>query len=135
VTLLEQLERHEGRRKFPYVDTVGKLTIGVGRNLTDRGLSDDEIDYLLMNDVREVLADLATFPWYAGLPESAKKGIADLRFNLGPTKFRKWTATIRYLERGDLVGAARQFRSNTRYFRQVGSRAERIARLIEGTEA
>ena len=31
---------NEGLRSKPYVDTVGKVTIGVGRNLTDRGLSE-----------------------------------------------------------------------------------------------
>ena len=42
---------HEGRRQFPYYDTCGKLTIAVGRNFTDRGLADDEIDYLFANDL------------------------------------------------------------------------------------
>ena len=42
--MLDLIEHHEGRRAFPYHDTVGKLTIGVVRNLTDRGLSDDEIN-------------------------------------------------------------------------------------------
>ena len=45
------LQRHEGWRQFPYYDTRGKLTIAVGRNLTDRGLADDEIDYLFANDL------------------------------------------------------------------------------------
>ena len=49
--LLRLLTRHEGRRPFPYLDTAGKLTIGVGRNLTDRGLSSAEIDLLLANDI------------------------------------------------------------------------------------
>ena len=47
--LIEQLRLHEGVEHMPYKDTVGKLTIGVGRNLDDRGLSDDEIDYILSN--------------------------------------------------------------------------------------
>ena len=45
------VQRHEGRRQFPYYDTRGKLTIAVGRNLNDRGLADDEIDYLFANDL------------------------------------------------------------------------------------
>ncbi len=49
--LVRLLTRHEGRRAFPYTDTAGRLTIGVGRNLTDRGLADDEIDLLLANDI------------------------------------------------------------------------------------
>ena len=49
--LIEQLRLHEGVEHKPYVDTVGKTTIGVGRNLDDVGLTDDEIDYLLDNDI------------------------------------------------------------------------------------
>ena len=41
------VQRHEGRRQFPYYDTRGKLTVAVGRNLTDRGLADDEIEFLV----------------------------------------------------------------------------------------
>jgi lysozyme len=51
-TLLDLIEHHEGHRAFAYYDIVGKLTIGVGRNLTDRGLSDDEINLLFINDMR-----------------------------------------------------------------------------------
>ena len=56
--LIEQLRLHEGVEHKPYTDTVGKLTIGVGRNLDDRGLSDDEIDYILANDIKIVEDEL-----------------------------------------------------------------------------
>ena len=38
-TIEEQLILHEGLRLKPYRDTVGKLTIGVGRNLDDVGIT------------------------------------------------------------------------------------------------
>ena len=40
--LMSMLKRHEGFRAFPYLDTVGKLTIGYGRNLSDVGISIEE---------------------------------------------------------------------------------------------
>ena len=36
----------------PYMDSVGKCTIGVGRNLTDRGLSVDEVELLFEIDFK-----------------------------------------------------------------------------------
>ena len=45
------ITRHESRRHFAYRDSLGILSIGVGRNLQDRGLADDEIDLLLANDI------------------------------------------------------------------------------------
>ena len=130
--LVAELIRDEDLRLKPYADSVGKLTIGVGRNLDDKGLSRTEVLYLLDNDIDECVADLASFPWFAKLPEGPQRAVLNLRFNLGPTRFRKWATTLAYLERGDLAGAARQFRTNRKYFTQVGARAERIARLLEG---
>ena len=52
-TLRAELSRDEGRQKFPYVDRVGKTTIGIGRDLDDKGLSDPEIDFCLDNDIEE----------------------------------------------------------------------------------
>lgn len=56
--LREQLERHEGLRLKPYKDTVGKLTIGIGRNLDDKGISRKEAFALLDNDIAEVVRQL-----------------------------------------------------------------------------
>ena len=49
--LTAQLRLHEGVEHMPYKCSAGYLTIGVGRNIEERGLSDDEIDYILNNDV------------------------------------------------------------------------------------
>ena len=54
--LYAQLSLHEDKRSFPYVDSVGKVSIGIGRNLDDRGLSPDEIDYLYRNDIELVVS-------------------------------------------------------------------------------
>jgi lysozyme len=56
--LEEMLIRQEGNRKFPYECTAGKLTIGVGRNLDDMGLTEDEVLYLLDNDIQRCDTEL-----------------------------------------------------------------------------
>jgi lysozyme len=76
---------HEGRKKFPYQDSIKKkVTIGIGRNLTDVGLSDDEIDYLFENDRKKVLLDLVSiFPNWNDLSPNRQKVLFDMRFQLG----------------------------------------------------
>ena len=53
----------------------GKLTITVGRNLSDRGLADDEIDYLFANDLvvaLQICQDIYVFcQLYTGAAGSA----------------------------------------------------------------
>ena len=104
--LIPQLIRHEGLRLFPYTDTVGKVTIGVGRNLTDVGISESEAYLLLDNDLDEVLCDLEDFPWFTGLNSVRQLVVADMRFNLGPLGFRKFTRTLASIESGQYAKAA-----------------------------
>ena len=63
--LKEQIKMHEGVETVVYLDTEGIETIGVGRNLKDRGLSDDEIDFMLDNDIIICENELTqSFDWY-----------------------------------------------------------------------
>ncbi|HQN14652.1 MAG TPA: hypothetical protein PLP74_21275, partial [Quisquiliibacterium sp.] len=82
--LIEQLRLHEGERRKPYRDTVGKLTIGIGRNLDDNGLRRDEIEYLLANDIADARADLDRYlPWWRGLDPVRQRVLIDMVFNMG----------------------------------------------------
>lgn len=128
--LLKQLVRHEGLQLFPYTDTVGKLTIGVGRNLTDVGISQDEAVYLLRNDVAVATADLETFAWWAGLTPVRQRALLDLRFNLGPGRFRQFQAMIDALRRRDYPRVADEMRES-KWARQVGRRSDDLARMME----
>ena len=129
--LRDLLERHEGRRAFPYPDTVGKLTIGVGRNLSDRGLSEDEIDLLLANDIAiagEACADIFG-PGFAGMAPPRRQALISMAFNLGGPRlaaFRRMRAAI---AAGDWDEAAAEA-LDSRWAAQTGSRADEIAALL-----
>ena len=92
---------HEGKMYKPYFDSVGKLTIGVGRNLDDKGLSEDEIQYLFHNDVEEVREILKNLDWYHRLYEPRKAVVINMMFNLGRTGFFQFRKMIHALEEGD----------------------------------
>lgn len=129
--LVEELDRDEGREQFPYVDTVGKITIGVGRNLTDRGLSDDEVDYLLQNDIDLVLDELdQAFPWARRMTPARQRVLANMLFNLGLSRLRGFRNTLAAMQRGDYAAAAAGMRAS-KWAQQVGARAERLARMME----
>lgn len=123
--LITQLIQHEGLRLKPYSDTVGKVTIGVGRNLTDVGISESEAMTLLDHDVDLVLADLLTFPWFISLDPIRQRVVADMRFNLGPTRFRGFQRMIGALAAGDYQRAADSM-AESLWARQVKQRATRL---------
>ena len=71
----------EGSRLKPYRDTVGKVSIGIGRNLTDVGISPDEEDLMYRNDVQRVMSELdRALPWWNTLPEPAARVLANMTF-------------------------------------------------------
>ena len=91
--LVRLLTRHEGRRAFPYLDTAGRLTIGVGRNLTDRGLAGDEIDYLLATDIalaRSICGDQFGAA-FAGASKARRHALVSMAFNLGGPRLAGFT--------------------------------------------
>ena len=132
--LRRQLIRHEGLRLKPYVDTVGKTTIGVGRNLTDKGISENEAIDLLRNDYVEVYHDLcAKLPWFTGLSAIRQRVLIEMGFNQGSAGLLKFTKTLASMERGDYVLAAEQMLLS-RWAKQVGQRARRLAAMMKTNE-
>ena len=128
--LAADLRRDEGVRSKPYQDSVGLTTIGVGRNLDGVGLSDDEIDYLLNNDMTRVIADLdRALPWWRQLTPARQLAMANLCFNLGITKLLGFKNTLRFMAQRDYARAADNLLASL-YAKQVGQRATRIADAI-----
>lgn len=130
--LKADLELDEGKVRKPYKDTVGKLTIGIGRNLDDVGLSDDEIYYLLNNDISSVERDLElAFPWINEHPESVQRALANMAFNLGLPRLRGFKRMLAAIKEGRYEDAAIEA-LDSKWATQVGKRALRIAALIRG---
>ncbi len=96
--LAADLERDEGNEQFPYMDTKGKLTIGIGRNLTDRGLSPEEINVLAANDIDIAVDELTRHvPWWTQMSEPRRRALANMFFNMGWPRlsgFKKMLAAL-----------------------------------------
>ena len=132
--LFTQLRLHEGVEHKPYKCTAGYLTIGVGRNIEERGLSDDEIDYILSNDVDIVIDELGrTYDWFFDLSEVRQRVIADMVFNLGLPRFSQFKNMIAAIEAEDYVQASNEM-MDSRWAEQVGLRASRLAEMMETDE-
>ena len=132
--LIQDLRRDEGVKSYPYRDTEGILTIGVGRNLEDRGLSDEEIDLLLMNDLKWVVVDLdRNLPWWREMDSARQRALANMCFQLGITRLLGFKKMLSALEAGDFSAAAAEA-LDSRYAQQTPQRAERIAALIRGDQ-
>ena len=127
--LIKMLRQHEGVRNTVYLDSLGIETIGVGRNLKEVGLSDDEIDYLLVNDVNRCKAEAKQFDWYEELDTVRREAILNLLFNLGRPRFMGFKKAIAALGDHNYNLSADEF-YDSRWRTQVGQRAEDICHMI-----
>lgn len=127
--LKERLTRTEGRRNRPYVDMVGKITIGIGHNLTDLGLKDETIDEIFVEDLQRAVEQAMTLPFYSNLNPIRQTVIIDMVFNMGIEKLLEFKKTLGYLSRGDYLGAADEMLLST-WARQVGNRAVELANIL-----
>ena len=130
--LRADLIRDEGLRLKPYRDTVGKLTIGIGRNLDDVGISEHEAIAMLNSDIERTWADLDRIaPWWQGLDDVRKRVLLNMAFNLGIGGLAKFKNTLAAVKEGRYADAADEMLAS-KWANQVGDRATRLAAMMRG---
>ena len=131
--LIKMLKVHEGVETYAYKCSENKTTIGVGRNVDKNGglgLSDDEVDYLLQNDINRVILELnSEYDWFSDLDDIRQDAMIDISFNLGQTRLRAFKNALAAMSEGDWDEAADQF-MDSRWSEQVGIRAKNLTEMI-----
>jgi lysozyme len=129
--LKQRIIAHEGLKLKPYKDTVGKLTIGVGRNLDDCGISEDEALGMLDHDLTRCQLELLQFKWYLDLDEVRKGVIIELVFNMGLTKVLMFKNMISFLIAKDYENASKELLDSA-WAKQVGvKRSKTLADVLK----
>lgn len=132
-TLRQHIRKAEGFLPHAYADTLGFLTIGYGRCIDQRvggGISVDEADLMLANDMAKCDEDMKGFPWYAALAGPRKVALLSMRFQLGPKKFRGFKKMIAAVAAGDWPRVAAEAK-DSKWAKQTPKRAEMIANMLE----
>lgn len=122
----------EGLQLKPYKDTVGKLTIGVGRNLDDRGLSKAEAMFLLENDIKDAVGGAYGLVInFDSLSDNRKIVLVSMVFQMGKTGVSKFRNMLRAINIEDFDMAAREMLDSL-WARQTPNRAERLSEMMKG---
>ena len=130
--LVKQLRRHEGVRTHAYKCSANMITVGVGRNIDENGglgLSNDEIDYLLENDIKRCKQELSALSWFLDLDSVRQDALVNLCFNLGMTRLLGFKNAMAAMAIGNYPKAADEF-YDSRWAKQVGSRADEVCEMI-----
>ena len=153
--LMQKLVAHEGMRLDVYKDTLGINTIGIGRNLDDRGITKDELDwmdypsieyvysdgiteadaiYLAQNDVQIVEEELLrAHPCVDRLDAVRQLVLVDMAFNLGVPRLCKFKKMWAAVEAEDFPTAAKEM-LDSRWANQEKSRATKLAHAMHHGE-
>lgn len=127
MNLIDQLKRDEGIRFKPYRDSVGKLTIGVGRNLDDVGINELEAEWLLSHDIDRATTTLTEhIPWAKDLDEVRRAVLVNMTFNMGIAGLLQFKNTLADIQAGKYDDAADKM-LESKWAEQVGPRAHRLA--------
>ena len=128
--IIKQLKRHEGLRLKPYKCTAGKLTIGIGRNIEDIGITEDEADMLLANDIERVEMELTSkFDWFEDSLDDVKIVLINMCFNIGLPRLLGFKKTLSFLKHGKYYEASVEM-LDSRWARQVGRRASELSSIL-----
>lgn len=134
MTIVELIKKHEGCRLKVYLDSVGKLTVGYGRCLDTTGISEDEAELMLSNDIKRAEDGLRqVYPWFANLDEVRQAALIDAAFNLGLSGLSKFHNMLGAMALGDWEAAANEA-LNSKWAGQVGNRAKELAEMIRTGE-
>lgn len=131
--LIRELERDEGRVLHAYQDHLGWWTIGIGRLIDKRkggGITSEEADYLKLNDVRKVKAQLDDrLPWWRDLDPVRQRAIQNMAFQLGIGGLLGFRNTLAKIRAGDYDGAAANMAASL-WAKQTPDRARRVMAMI-----
>lgn len=130
--LIAELVKDEGLRLKPYKCTAGKTTIGVGRNLDDVGISKDEAYSLLASDISRVKKECERQPWWLAVVDDPVRSrvMLNMCFNLGIRRLSGFKNTLDAVHDKRWRDAAAGMRASM-WAKQVGGRAERLAKMME----
>jgi len=129
----KQIRLDEGEVLHAYTDTMGWLTIGVGRLIDQRkggGISKDESEYLLRNDINSRVAALQSrISWFNGLDDARKGVLLNMSFQMGVEGLMGFHTTLARIKEGDCIGAAESM-LESKWATQTPARAKRLAQQM-----
>lgn len=137
--LNKELRRDEGVEYSPYKDSVGIWTVGVGHNMAAKllpkdwifPLTDAQVDQLLAEDLDDVFSGLdKNIPWWRNLSYERQRVLANMAFNLGIAGLMGFKNTLAHT-RAERYQSAAEGMLASKWARQVGNRAKRLAEMME----
>ena len=128
--LIVKLKQHEGFRSVPYNCSSGALTIGYGRNLDANGITQQESEMLLKNDVHDCEMFLRkTLSFFNVLTEPRQEVLLNMCFQLGDAGLMRFKRMIAALYNYDYEKASIEM-LDSRWSEQCQERSKELSEVM-----
>jgi lysozyme len=133
--LKARVERHEGKRHKPYLDTVGKITIGIGRNLDDKGISSEMIDLMFKEDIADAVVDAkALFATFDDISPLRQEVLVEMCFQMGRGRVRGFEKMRKAIGNGDWALASAEMLSSKWAKTDSPNRARELSKIMKDNQ-
>ena len=138
-TFLDHLIRREGMKQTVYLDSVGKLTVGVGHLVT----KEDELelgDRISVKDVDNFLTDDSLKSWQAAVDQAVEldkielpfiEALASVNFQLGTSWYKIHKKTWQYMMEGKWLAATEEVEDSL-WYKQTPIRVKDFQEVLCG---
>ena len=129
--LVARLIKDEGLRLKVYKDTADppRDTVGIGHNLTDKGITEATARFMCKEDLEEAVEALMVYPWFPEIDSVRQQVLICFMFNVGPGTFAKFISFMAACSKHDWEAAAQSW-ENSLWHKQVGNRAVTYERIL-----
>ncbi len=105
----QSIKKHEGLELKPYLCPNKKLTIGYGRNLQDRGITQIEAETMLERDLLDIKLELEdSIKFFHKLDHIRQNVLIEMAYNMGVTNLLEFKNTLKFMEKGDFINASEE---------------------------
>lgn len=125
------IRRDEGYRRFPYRDTKGILTIGIGWNLEANGLPDDVIEQLFDIAYENARKEASALPGWDKCNEVRRGVLVSMVYQMGYPSVTRFRRMLHHIQQEDWAGAAREMLDSRWYKEDTPHRAMRLSQIME----
>jgi len=131
IDYLKTIKNHEGFRSNPYTDTEGKMTIGIGRNLDDKGITYEEAEYLALNDINIAEKAAASLVReFGALNDNRKIVLVSMAFQMGRKGLSKFVKMLNAIDLGSFQTAGDEMLDSL-WAEQTPERAKELSEMMK----
>ena len=130
MSLLDDINQHEGFKARVYQCTEGYDTIGYGFAIKDLELDEDIAEEILLRKVEKLIKRVRSkFDWLDSVPHEVQGVLVEMSYQMGLSSVLKFKRALKFMEHQNWERAAEEMLMS-KWHRQTPNRAKELSNII-----